>query len=262
MKNKIIITLLVIVCSQMSMAQVGIGTTTPNASAKLDITSTTQGFLPPRVALTSTSDATTIKNAAGTSITPATGLFVYNTATAGISPNNVTPGFYYYNGTSWINISSVSTFGDVKTGFQSGDHNGWIRLDGRLKSTLSAAQQAQATALGIGANLPNASNAFLVQNGQALGSVTGSNTITIAQNQLPNVNFVGQLIEVAHGGVIQASASGVFTRVNGGTWGNAGGGGNTNTFNLNIPLNGGVTQQNINIAPQSLSVNTFIYLGY
>ena len=63
MKNKIIITLLVIVSSLTSMAQVGIGTTTPNASAKLDVTSTSQGFLPPRVALTATSDATTIKNA-------------------------------------------------------------------------------------------------------------------------------------------------------------------------------------------------------
>ena len=36
-------------------AQTGIGTTTPNASAKLDVFSTTKGFLPPRVALTSTS---------------------------------------------------------------------------------------------------------------------------------------------------------------------------------------------------------------
>ena len=54
-------------------AQVGIGTTTPNASAKLDVTSTNKGFLPPRVTLTGTADVTTI-------VSPATGLFVYNTA--------------------------------------------------------------------------------------------------------------------------------------------------------------------------------------
>ena len=30
-------------------AQVGIGTTTPHASAVFDVTSTTQGFLPPRM---------------------------------------------------------------------------------------------------------------------------------------------------------------------------------------------------------------------
>jgi hypothetical protein len=35
---------------------------------------------------------------------PASGLLVYNTATAGTSPNNVTPGFYYYDGTKWQRI--------------------------------------------------------------------------------------------------------------------------------------------------------------
>lgn len=88
-----------------SYAQTGIGTITPNASAKLDVTSSTQGFLPPRITLTGTNDLTTIKNAAGSSITPAAGLLVYNTATAGTAPNNVVPGFYYFNGTSWIQIS-------------------------------------------------------------------------------------------------------------------------------------------------------------
>ena len=37
-------------------AQVGIGTNSPNASAKLDITATNKGLLPPRVALTGTAD--------------------------------------------------------------------------------------------------------------------------------------------------------------------------------------------------------------
>lgn len=48
---------------------IGIGTTLPNLSAKLDITSTTQGFLPPRM-------TTTQINAIAT---PAIGLVVYNT---------------------------------------------------------------------------------------------------------------------------------------------------------------------------------------
>jgi hypothetical protein len=87
-------------------AQTGIGTTTPNASAKLEVASTTQGFLPPRIALTGSNDIATIKNAAGTSITPATGLLVYNTASAGTAPNNVVPGYYYWNGTIWVQISN------------------------------------------------------------------------------------------------------------------------------------------------------------
>jgi hypothetical protein len=170
-------------------------------------------------------------------------------------------------GVTWKKISgntpmTVINYGDVKTGFQSGDHSGWIKLNGRAKSTLSATQQAQANALGIGTNLPNADNAFLVQNGTTVGSISSSNTITLAQNQLPNVTYTGSINEVAHGAVIISSASGVFSRVSGNSWGNAGGGGSTETFNLNIPLNGGVTQQAINITPKSLSVNTFIYLGY
>lgn len=92
-----------------SIAQTGIGTTTPNASAKLEVASSTQGFLPPRVALTGTNDNTTIKNSAGSSVTPATGLVVFNTNTAGTSPNNVVPGYYFWNGTAWINLIGSNT---------------------------------------------------------------------------------------------------------------------------------------------------------
>ena len=84
-----------------SSAQTGIGTTTPNASAKLDVVATDKGFLPPRVALTATNAFSPIT---GTS-SAATGLLVYNTATAGAIPNNVVPGYYYWNGAAWIQIS-------------------------------------------------------------------------------------------------------------------------------------------------------------
>lgn len=83
-------------------AQTGIGTTAPNASAKLDVTATNKGFLPPRVSLTSTTDVATIAS-------PATGLIVYNTNTAGSAPNNVIPGYYYYNGSTWVNLIGSST---------------------------------------------------------------------------------------------------------------------------------------------------------
>jgi hypothetical protein len=63
--------------------RLGIGTATPAASSKLDITSTTQGFLPPRM-------TTTQKNAI---VTPATGLVVYDTTLLSE---------FQYNGTSWI----------------------------------------------------------------------------------------------------------------------------------------------------------------
>ena len=82
-------------------AQTGIGTTAPNASAKLEVAATDKGFLPPRVALT---DSNAFSPIVGTAAN-ATGLLVYNTASAGVTPNNVVPGYYYWNGTAWIQIS-------------------------------------------------------------------------------------------------------------------------------------------------------------
>ena len=88
-------------------AQTGIGTTTPNASAKLDVYSTDKGFLPPRVTLAATNSASPITS-------PANGLMVFNTVTAGSSPNQVVPGYYYWNGTSqqWVSLST--TVGNVQ----------------------------------------------------------------------------------------------------------------------------------------------------
>ena len=66
-----------------TFAQVGINIETPDASAALDITSTTGGLLVPRMT----------KAHRGFIDTPATGLMIYQT--------DGTPGFYYFNGTSW-----------------------------------------------------------------------------------------------------------------------------------------------------------------
>ena len=80
--------------------QVGIGTSTPHASAKLEVSSTTQGFLPPRVSLTAT-------NAASPVTSPEAGLLVYNIATNGSGATAVTPGFYYWGGVSsgWVRLT-------------------------------------------------------------------------------------------------------------------------------------------------------------
>jgi hypothetical protein len=88
-------------------AQTGIGTTTPHASAKLEVASSTQGFLPPRIALTATNSASPISS-------PANGLMVFNTASAGASPFNVVPGYYYWDvtGQQWVSLST--TVGNVQ----------------------------------------------------------------------------------------------------------------------------------------------------
>ena len=90
--KKLIFLLPIFVLLQLCLyAQVGIGTATPAASAKLDITSTTQGFLPPRM-------DSTQRNAIAS---PATGLTIYNTTIKA---------FQVYNGTAWF--STVHFIGE------------------------------------------------------------------------------------------------------------------------------------------------------
>jgi hypothetical protein len=72
--------------------------TNGDASAMLDIKSTSKGLLLPRVALTGTTDISTIAG------TEATSLMVYNTSTV----SDVTPGFYYWNGTKWLRFIATN----------------------------------------------------------------------------------------------------------------------------------------------------------
>lgn len=106
MKNLFI--LIILLSAIKTMAQTGIGTTTPNASAKLEVYATNKGFLPPRVALNGATDVSTIAS-------PVAGLLIYNTATAGSIPNNVVPGYYFYNGSAWVQIAGGLIIDNSKT---------------------------------------------------------------------------------------------------------------------------------------------------
>ena len=75
--------------SAFSFSQVGVGTTTPDASAQLDVTSTTKGFLPPRM--------TFIQRTAIAS--PVAGLQIWCTDCGIYGETQV------YNGTTWTNIT-------------------------------------------------------------------------------------------------------------------------------------------------------------
>lgn len=92
--------LLWIACGLLSLttfSQVGIGTTTPDGSAMLDVKSTTQGMLVPRM-----TSAQRVAIA-----TPAEGLKVYDTDTKT---------FWFYNGTTWGQVNYW-----IPTGFNSVD---------------------------------------------------------------------------------------------------------------------------------------------
>lgn len=129
MKNKIIITLVVIASSLTSMAQVGIGTNSPDASAKLEIKAngSAVGLLLPRI--TTTQRDASIKS-------PNAGLVIYNSTTKVLE--------VAISGSLWVDVVNGTT-GAVASG-----------------STTSTGK------IGIGTTSPNA-NAILDVNSTTSG---------------------------------------------------------------------------------------------
>ena len=82
MNKKLQLLVLVVFLNASLFAQVGIGTTSPDASAALDVSATDKGFLMPRM---TTTQRTSIAS-------PATGLQVYDTETLSA---------WTYDGTNW-----------------------------------------------------------------------------------------------------------------------------------------------------------------
>ncbi|MCK4664407.1 MAG: tail fiber domain-containing protein [Bacteroidales bacterium] len=96
----------------------------PDASAMLDVKSTTKGMLVPRVAL-----VTTVNPIGGTK---PEGLLVWNTSTSGTYD---TPGFYFWNGADWEMVGSDNLFENGLT--QSGNT---VKLGGALTNATTITQ--------------------------------------------------------------------------------------------------------------------------
>lgn len=79
-------------------AQVGIGTSSPDPSAMLQVASKNKGMLLPSIALASSTDQTTIQNAAE-------GLMVWNNGAGTLAET----GFYYWNKGKWNMLSANTT---------------------------------------------------------------------------------------------------------------------------------------------------------
>jgi hypothetical protein len=157
---KVFLILLSFVISIQVYGQTGIGTTTPNASAKLEIAATDKGLLIPRMTSTQKGNITS----------PANGLLIYQT--------DGVVGFYVNTGTSasptWtrINIDWVRTGNDIA--YTAGNVSTTGTLTGGNSSTSSIS--------GFGANVVSASANYSItaaDNGKVIQS-TGATAITIS----------------------------------------------------------------------------------
>lgn len=98
-KQLLLLTTYILLNSFFTFAQVGIGTTNPQGA--LDVSNTTQGFLPPRVSLIATNIANPVVNPAGGLLPAGTLVFNTNTTSGNFA---VFPGIYYWDGNNWVSL--------------------------------------------------------------------------------------------------------------------------------------------------------------
>lgn len=156
--KKIIVFLLF---TQALLAQTGIGTSTPNASAKLEVAATDKGFLLPRMTATQRSAIAT----------PANGLLVYQT--------DGDAGFYVNTGSSSSVVWTRVNMDWSRTGNDLSYTNGNVSTTGNL----TGGNASTSTISGFGANVATISSGYnltAADNGKIIQSTSASAiTVTI-----------------------------------------------------------------------------------
>ncbi len=174
-------------------AQTGIGTTTPNASAKLDVNAPDKGFLPPRVALTATNVFAPVTGLSGsTALATAAGLLVYNTTSNGY----VLPGYYYWNGTLWIQISNgliVDSSNNTSFSVAASDNNKLFLINSSTAVTVT-----------VPTGLPSGFACQFIQIGAGAIILRGGSGVTLNSAS----GFTTRVSNSAVGLVMSSSASG------------------------------------------------------
>jgi len=177
---KKLLTSVLLILSISAFSQTGIGTTTPDASAQLEVASTTKGFLPPRMLA---AQRAIIAN-------PATGLLVYQT--------DGTAGYYFYTGAAWISlqtqlVNNLTTGGTITalTAEQGKTLKGLVDTNTN-KTGITGQQTSDITTnnakTGITTTQSNAivTNTNKVTNATHTGDVTGATALTIGNAKVTN----------------------------------------------------------------------------
>lgn len=182
--------LLIVFVGSVGFAQTGIGTTTPNASAKLDVFATDKGFLAPRMTAAQ-------KNAI---TTPASGLLIYQTDT--------TSGFYVNSGTSaspvWTRINMDWTRSGNDISYTAGN----VSIAGNLTGGNSATSKLSGFVSNVSAEASNRAIA-ISDNGMIL-RCTSAITLSLPATGIPE-GFNCMILQSGSG---QVTFSGTFNNRN------------------------------------------------
>ena len=182
--------LLIVFISSVGFAQTGIGTTTPNASAKLDVFATDKGFLAPRMTAAQ-------KNAI---TSPASGLLIYQTDT--------TSGFYVNSGTSaspvWTRINMDWTRSGNDISYTAGN----VSIAGNLTGGNSATSKLSGFVSNVSAEASNRAIA-ISDNGMIL-RCTSAITLSLPATGIPE-GFNCMILQSGSG---QVTFSGTFNNRN------------------------------------------------
>jgi len=174
--NRILHLLLLSLLFQYAQGQsIGIGTATPQASALVQVSSTTQGILAPRL---SSAQRNAIVN-------PATGLLVFQT--------DGEPGFCYYSGIAWINLTRGYALND----------QGYSSNYGRVSTLAGGGGTAGTDGRGAAATFNTAAGVAV--------DLSGNLYVADAHNNKIRKITVGGVVSTLAGSGVEGSADGVGT---------------------------------------------------
>jgi uncharacterized protein (TIGR02145 family) len=227
MKNYIFSTVLVVFGVLSTLAQVGIGTTSPNANAALEVASTSQGMLFPRM-------TSAQRDAIGN---PAKGLTIYNTTLNSLQTNTGTSGTPIWkiwdgrnpatNGTADVSSYSCSTAstGNMSAGvaIEAGTVTQTITATVTRTGTYTISTTANGVTFAKSGAFSTTGAQNIILEATGTPTATGSNTFTL--NTTPNCSYSRTTITVpgaptspvATAGNAQASVAFTAPASNGGS---------------------------------------------
>ena len=178
MQKSIYLIILLFICNYYSFSQVGIGTTSPDPSSILDIESSTQGFLPPRMTSTQRDNITS----------PAEGLFIYN-----LDSNC----FQFHNGSKWSGCLTEALTNSLDC--SSASVNGTYAIGNPLNTSNTITINVLVNVIETYTISTNTLNGFSFSGSGTFNTVglntitlTGSGTPTTAKTDTFTTSFIGK----------------------------------------------------------------------